>query len=333
MAVRFSADGEHYTRAVTGISIWSACFWYYSVSATGGPFAYGGTNAGGSTVFLTGGSTLKLFDLGSNGGGFGSMPITNGVWYRIAIMVNGTNCTWYHGTDSGALTSASVTNLTSPTAGSQQWSIGYDSFDADTIDGRMANLKIWTGVARTEAEFVTELATTAAVNTTGLVQRHPFDVAEATDYSGNNNTLSGGVGTTTEDSPAFAPPEVTGAGSAPLGDLTSAATGIRAVFGSGVISLGGLTSTVSGVRSVFGAASTGLNGLTGTADGVVAPVSNAALGGLTASATGEHTVTGVTMTQLGALAATAVIRGAPTGWPPIVSGPIIEPLFRVTVGT
>lgn len=200
MAVRFDTSGQWYTRSVTGPTTWTACLWMYQVNVRGGPFGYGKPNAGGSTVFLSGGATLKCFDLGSNGSGFGNLPVSANSWYRIAVSVNGANCSWYHGGATGTLTVASVTNIQSPVGAGQSWFLGNDSFDGGWLDGRLAAVKIWSAEL-SPAEIDNELGQYLPRRTANLVQWHPLLVAETVDYSGNGNTLSGGAGATTEDGP------------------------------------------------------------------------------------------------------------------------------------
>lgn len=215
MAVRFDAAGEYYTRAVTGPSAWSACMWIYMSVDRGsqGPFALGAAEAAGSSVFLSGGTTLKCFDLGSNTGGFGSLAVSVGTWYRVALTVNGVNCSYYYGGASGALTVASVTDITNNT-GSVSWFLGQSSFASEWWNGRLAAVKIW-NAELTQSAIESELAQYLPVRTANLIQRHPFEVAETTDYSGNGNTLTGGPGASTEDGPPI-PQEVGTAFRAPI---------------------------------------------------------------------------------------------------------------------
>jgi hypothetical protein len=263
-----------------------------------GPFGFGGTEASGKTVFLSGGTTLHCFDLDSNGGGFGSLSVSVGTWYRTAITVSGTNCSWYHGTTSGALTVASVANISSPTGGSQTWSIGTPSFSSEWWNGRLAALKIF-DAQLTQAEVENELARYVPFRTANLVQWHPFVTAETVDYSGAGNTLSGGTGTTTESGPPvpWGPPRpqlILPASSASTSANAGAATGTGAAHGPSVLvatSGAHASSSGSGQNVTPGVAPAGVSGsgdaAVAAAGSVAATASHAVASGTAAAASAQ----------------------------------------------
>lgn len=258
MAVRFDTSGEKYTRSLTIPSAWTVCFWFLmSVDRGGnqGPFALGGTAADGATVFLDGGTTLKCFDLGSNGGGFGSLSVTVGTWYRTALTVSGTNCSWYYGIAGSALTVSSVANIQNA-SGTQTMHIGDPSFSGDWWNGRVAAVKFW-DAQLSQADLEAELGQYVPRRTSNLLQWHPLLSAGTVDYSGIGNALSGGSGATTEDGPPV-----------PWGPLRTKlilpATAISAAAG-GTAALGlAATGTAAKVATQGGSCSLGASA-TGTA--------------------------------------------------------------------
>jgi hypothetical protein len=203
MSVRFTASGQHYTRAVTAESVWSMVMWAYGVTDTDhGPFGFGTANAGGQAVFISrsGANTLKCFDLNNNGGGFGSFNYGPGRWFVTGLVVSGANCSWYHGNRPSDMTVDAVTNITSPT-GSQTYFLGIDSFDAQWWRGKFGGVKIWNGYALTAAEMKSEACQLRPKRSAQLVQVHPFFIPEAIDHSGRGNSLSGGASVSTDDGP------------------------------------------------------------------------------------------------------------------------------------
>lgn len=211
MAVLFDNSGQSYTRAHTvPAGAWSMVMWVKPSAATShGPFGFGSANAGGSTLFITvNGGVLKLVDLGSTS--TAGLTLTTDVWHCIGLTVSAANAaTYYYGTDPGSLTTATATGVQNPT-GSQTIFIGSDSFDGDWWRGSLAAVKLWDAELNA-SEVAAELGSYSAVRTSGLAQAHPFLVAETTDYSGNANTLSGGVGASTDP----AGPSALGGGGTP----------------------------------------------------------------------------------------------------------------------
>lgn len=200
MAVRTDASGEYLNTSTVVHSAWSAVFWFKaSGTPQGGPFAYGAEGAASRTVFLAGGATLACFDLNNHGGGFGSLPITVGTWYRTAIVVRGTNCWWYRSAAGERLTESTVTDISSPDFGTPLWMISYDSFPAEWWLGDVANVKLF-GAALTRAEVEAELAQAEPARRRDLLNWHPF-IGGTEDYSGHRRALSGGVGAAYVDGP------------------------------------------------------------------------------------------------------------------------------------
>lgn len=101
---------------------------------------------------------------------------------------------------------------------------------------------------------------------------------------------------------------VTATGSATLGGITAAGTGIRTTPATAAPTLGGLTGAATGVRTVVASAAPTLGALTAAATGVrtVAASSAVQLGGVTAAGTAVRTVLATSSATLGALSASAV---------------------------
>lgn len=205
MAVRFDAAGENYS-ATNGLptNVYTFCAWVYPTAVgTSNRVVFWLTN--GSDVF-TGiefrdnpSGDLQAYDSATWAfNGLGPLAGTANTWYRVALVVNGANATFYRSAAGSALGSASATDFTTP-ATPNEWFIGDDRYD-EFLNGRMAAVKVWSA-ALTQAEVEHELGQYVPVRTANLLRFHPFVKAETTDYSGAGNTLSGGSGTTTEDGP------------------------------------------------------------------------------------------------------------------------------------
>ncbi|HEV2778820.1 MAG TPA: LamG domain-containing protein [Actinophytocola sp.] len=205
MAVRFDAASENYT-AATGLpsNVYTFAAWIRpaAVGATN-RVVYWLTTSGdvftGIQVRSNASTDLQAYDSGSYAfNGLGPLSASAGVWYRVALVVNGANATFYRAAAGDVLGSASAANFTTP-ATPTSFHLGDDPYD-EYWDGRLAAVKMWQA-ALTPAEVEVELGQYTPRRTADLLRWHPFITAEATDYSGNGHTLSGGTGTTTEDGP------------------------------------------------------------------------------------------------------------------------------------
>lgn len=204
MSVRFDTAGENYT-ATNGMpagNVYTVICWvrlavdrdtYQTVwvldvgSATTG--IYLETNSDGTTLGVW-----------SSASATAQQPISLAVdtWYQTAVVVNGTTVTHYREAAGNTLTSGSVTltGANPPT----RLIIGDDGGGTAWLNGNVANFKVY-GAALSQSEIEAELASWTAVRTSNLLRHHKFQTAEATDYSGNGNSLSGGTGTSTEGDP------------------------------------------------------------------------------------------------------------------------------------
>lgn len=110
---------------------------------------------------------------------------------------------------------------------------------------------------------------------------------------------------------------ISGALTATLADVTSAATGTLKIAGTASATLGALTSTATGTIAIKGAASPTLASLTSTATGAVAikGTTTATLGAATLASTGALAIKGTTTATLASvsLAATGSLQATGTG--------------------
>ncbi len=208
MAVRFSSGTDEYT-ATTGLpssNVWTVTWWTQCVVDRNTYSCMLSVGVGGAYVDVStavDGTTIGVYDTGTyTNTPLGSTALTVGTWYRMALAVNGSTANFYRAdAATGTLTVSTATGdftATNPPAG---LAIG-DSVNSGNYpwSGRIAAWKMW-GAALTQAEVETELAQYVPRRTANLIRFHPFLKTEATDYSGNANTLSGGSGSTTEDGP------------------------------------------------------------------------------------------------------------------------------------
>jgi len=199
MAVRFKASTDAYTSSVVPSGAFTCTCWVQLVSDLNywtpvwgifngtGVYRYLATNSDGTS--------FTFFGQGTNLTGPNAVI---GTWYRIGIVVNGTNVTMYHGTATGELTTATGT---AGTAAANEFRIGGSTYTNEVLNGRVAAMKLWQAILTPE-EIVAELAQYQPRRTANLLRYHPFLKAETIDYSGNGNTLTAGsTATTTEDGP------------------------------------------------------------------------------------------------------------------------------------
>lgn len=202
MAVRSSATGQSYS-STAGLptSVYTITCWAYLTTdrnAISGIWGIAGTI---ETGLLTNadGTTLRVNN--ETYGAFGSLAMSVGVWYKLAVVWNGTAVSFYHAPAGSALTveSGTLNNLTN----ANTWRIGSGWSTTDWWNGRIAAFKQW-NVALTTAEVTQELEFYTPQRTAGLQRWHPFVNAETTDYSGLSRSLSGGTGATAESGPPIA---------------------------------------------------------------------------------------------------------------------------------
>jgi hypothetical protein len=158
------------------------------------------------------GVTVGVYD--DNGGGAAVLRITGPTvtasWYFVAFAMSGTNGTlWWGDASAAALSTASsgAMNTTTPTT----FRVGESPVGGEDLVGRVADLKVWDGVALSDAEVEAERWSRRPQRTDSLFGWWPFEV-DAVDYSGQGATLSGGVNVLWLDGPPSSwmadPPEL-----------------------------------------------------------------------------------------------------------------------------
>ena len=213
MSTRFSLETDTY-KATTGLpagNVYSATCWVNiavirAAKATVWALADSSTEgaAGANTLLITytDGVSIRLESFGAI---TSSYTMTADTWYQLGVVVNGANATLYYAPAATALTAVTVSTFTPPATNGGLW-IGRSVWNGEWLNGRIAAFKMW-DAALTQYEIEAELASWDAVRTANLLRVHKFQTAETTDYSGLGNTLTGGIGATTD---ASDPPISTG---------------------------------------------------------------------------------------------------------------------------
>lgn len=206
MAVRFSADGQDYTRALAlgSQANYTVCCWAkLSVDRNTWSTLWSLDNGTGDVDVVQtdqDGVTLELFSDNFNPQFF---AMTVGTWYFVGVSrTNATGTAYYRDATTNTLTTTDLTGG-SPTTNMATLRIGESPFGTEWLNGCIAGFKFWTA-ALSAAEIAQEAMQYAPLRTANLVSFHPFVRTETTDYSGNARTLSGGSGSTTEDGPPIA---------------------------------------------------------------------------------------------------------------------------------
>lgn len=203
MAVRFSADGQDYTRALAlgSQSAYTVCCWAkLSVDRNTWSTLWSLDNGTGDVDVVqtdSDGTTLELFSDGNNPQ---FVAMTVGTWYFVGVSRSGTGGTaYYRAASTGTLSTVDLAGSSS-TTNMATLRIGESPFGTEWLNGCIAAFKFWTA-ALTADEIAREAMQYAPARVSNQVSLHPFVKAETTDYSGNGRTLSGGSGTATEDGP------------------------------------------------------------------------------------------------------------------------------------
>jgi hypothetical protein len=299
MAVRFSADGQDYTRAI-GLGAQTAftvCCWVNVVDRNDYSTIWSLDNGTGDMELLqtdADGTTLMFYP-DYNAGNV--LALTPGVWTFIAIVgaTTGNARTAYYRTASqGSLTTVTLGSATSTNMATLR--IGESAFGAEWWNGSIAAAKPWIGVTLTHAEIAAESCQYAPARTANLTAYYPMSRPDPMDYSGNGQSLGGGSGVGYSDGPpiplqrirvrqwlASAPAGggIAEQGTATVG-LSATATAVKVATVSGVCSMGMAASSALAKRAApAGRATVGVAG-TGSAK-KVAPALGRATTGLAAT--------------------------------------------------
>lgn len=205
MAVRFSADGQDFTRTVSlgTVSQFSVICWVKISTDRNTNSTVWTIDNGNSDYYAvatnTDGTTMKFFTESNSSGN--AQNFTVGTWYAVATSINGVNGSmWTRSVTDTSWTSITWSNGTATTTGTT-FRIGEHPGTGLWLNGAIANMKVWNGVTLGLADFESEVRQYRPRRTANLVAWFPFLVTETMDHSGNGWTLSGGSGTTTEDGP------------------------------------------------------------------------------------------------------------------------------------
>jgi hypothetical protein len=201
MAVRFDLETDAYTKTV-GIpgTTYTYTFWFYipvyrsfwsgivDVGPVSGVWQYFGIDAYDANIIFAWSANPHI----------NLAPSALGVWFRGAVVRNGTALTAYAGQVQNALSSNTGTiNGLTP----EKLSIGRAVNNNEWFNGRVAAFKLW-DAAFTTPEVENELGQYQPRRTTNLLAFHPFIGTELTDYSGGGYDLTASsTSTVIEDGP------------------------------------------------------------------------------------------------------------------------------------
>lgn len=209
MAVRLSADNQDFTRTLSlgtvstytvagwvKISVdrndWS-CMWCLDDNSTSNYELVETDTTGTQFKFIT--------DNASSGINLGAA--TAGIWMFIGISRSSSAGTGYwRGEADASFATAALTGAGASVTGTTL-RFGESIFGGEWLNGALAAVKVWNGVALTADEMWAESAQYQPVRTAGLLAYYPFLRTETVDYSGGARTLSGGSGTSTEAGPGI----------------------------------------------------------------------------------------------------------------------------------
>jgi len=327
VAVRFDADTEDYTRALSlgSLSALTVACWF-KISAD--------RNTWSSIFFIDSGQvdnwgmqtaedgvTMNAVMDASTREGMGTLTV--GTWYYACLATSGTTGNLYYKSDGGTLTTQSITGASAVTADTLR--LGESPWGSEWLNGCLTAVKVW-NVQLTAVEAQQESLQHLPHRTANLLAWYPLTQPDTKDYSGNGRTLSGGANTATEDGPkigwrqgpgrliiptAAGGTTVTGVAVGAFG-FTATANGVDRALGAAAGSFG-FTGTANGVPRTFGTAAASF-GFTGTAQGIDRALGVAAGSfGFTGTASGVPDVHGA---AVGAFGFTATAQGV-TGAPPV----------------
>lgn len=344
MAVRFSADGQDFTRTISlgTVSQFSVICWVkISSDRNANSTVWTLDNGNGDYIAVvtnTDGTSMKFYTESNSSGN--AQNFTVGTWYAVACSVNGVNGSmWTRAITDSSWTAITWTNGTANTTGTTL-RIGEHPGTGLWLNGAVAAFKAWNGVTFTQADFDNEVWSYRPKRVTNLTAWYPFLVTETADYSGNGNTLSGGSGTSTEDGPPiswdaaaanilFLPPPVTTVTSTldgTLPSITGSLTGEVVVTGTLAGTLPSITGSFTGTAKVTSSLAGTLPGITGsfTATAKVTSSLSATLPAITGSLTGEVVVTGTLAGTLpaitGSLSGSVTVESSLSGILPAITG-------------
>jgi len=297
MSVRFDASGDRYT-ATTGLpsTVWTATMWARLASDRDDYSTLFSLHNGTDDEVIAlqtgdGGRDLRVWIEPAAGNVDPGVKMTVGVWYRVAVVRDGSDIAYYFGPDSGAPTTDTGTLTGAVNQTVLQFSEAPTSSEGTRRwNGNIANFKL-SSAALSESEIIAEWANWQPQRTADLLRHHKWQSGASTaDDSGNGHTLTVG-GTPSTDSGNPNPTIGDGAFPASTHNTTSSATGtantVQPVSSSGAISP---TPTVEAVRDDAAAVTAG----TVSEAAVTADQTGADVAATTAAITADGTAEAVT---------------------------------------
>lgn len=208
MAVRYDATTDNMSRTASlpSTSTLTVCAHAYiqvSPNPFGIVFSYDNGVAAYLQLYFDVGSPYVL-TFGASGGSAAQTvlgSITTGVWYFVAMTVNGANGVGYGASMSTTAALSSVAKASINLTGVNKCWVANNGFGGgDDLNGRIANLKIWEA-SLSAAELEQERYFTRPQRIANLYGWYPqLDAATAaTDFSGNGRNFTVGGTLATED--------------------------------------------------------------------------------------------------------------------------------------
>lgn len=233
MSVNFDgSDESYYTTSSSSIpsgSSFTICFWvkFDTLPISGDFYAIINwrNSSGSNCYFELEGSSKTVICSGMSGDVDG---IQAGVWYRVALVRNGSNSALYWtSSQTGSIGSPHATGSISIPSSPNRFTIASSgsTSSSEELDGKFANLKIWNRVLTT-TEIQNELGTYAVLNATNLLRHHKWINAGSTPDAGTASAFSivGSPDTSTDNPTALQHANITSAGGIGSGEAFGRAT-------------------------------------------------------------------------------------------------------------
>jgi hypothetical protein len=190
MAIRGDAAGDYLLRSsdMPTVEPMTACFWMYISTDTNALAVFFLVVNAGGTVYQglrlnTDGTTLQVITNTNTGTG---TNLSTGTWYHVAYTRSGSTHTVYL----NGVSDASMSSTISLTPAS----IAIISNSANHLNGRVAHIKIWSGVALSAADIANEMYSIRPrylANLHGWWPTFPGATERLADWSGNGRNWTG----------------------------------------------------------------------------------------------------------------------------------------------
>lgn len=205
MAVKFTADGQDYTRTLSlGVipSVSVSCWWRIDTDRNTWStpwFIDNGTGDNWGIQTANDGTTMGVVDGGTTLQNMGSAAV--GSWYWTLLAVGGGSGTLYWSSlGSSVLNAVAITGGTTDVSAATL-RLGESPWDTEFLVGSMTGFKFWAGVVLSAAEAAAERSQIQPMRAQSLAGYYPLLRPDPLDLSGNGRALSGGVGVTYTDGP------------------------------------------------------------------------------------------------------------------------------------